>query len=246
MTLSDGSNLVETIFEKCEGAYSKKTLSGYRNDLFQFQKWCGSRGVEWVPAEAEALVIFVDEQARTLSISTITRRIAAIKFAHRMLDLPSPAESSEVRLALRRAVRMRTSRPKQSLGLTSKILAQIVAACPDTLSGNRDAALISLGYDTLCRSIEIAAIEVCHLSDDCSTVLVPRAMGDQCGAGRLAYLSSNTQERVQTWLFSSGIKEGPLFRGLHTWKVADGHMSTSSVRRIVKRAAAGSSWQGSK
>lgn len=230
-------SLLDQIFERCHGAYSAKTLSGYRNDLLQFQKWCSPRNIQWAPADAETLATFVDEQIRKNSIATITRQIAAIKFAHRMLDLPSPAENSEVRLALRRAVRMRTSRPKQSLGLTSKILAQIVAACPDTLSGSRDAALISLGYDTLCRSSELAAIEVCHLSDDYSTVLVPRAKGDQCGAGRVAYLSSSTQERVQTWLVASGIEEGPLFRGLHTWKVADGHLSTSSVRRIVKRSA---------
>lgn len=33
-------------------------------------------------------------------------------------------------------------------------------ACPDTLAGHRDAALFSVGYDTLCRSSELAAMRI--------------------------------------------------------------------------------------
>lgn len=183
------------------------------------------------------LAKFVNERIRTLSIATITLQIAAIKSAHQLLDLPSPAENSEARLALSRRAyadltTVTVARPYiRNLGTDS-------GSMPDVLPGKRDAALISLGYDTMCHSAELAAIEVCHLSDDYSTVPVPRAKGGRCGAGRLAYLSAAMQERGQTWLVASGIEEGPLFRGLHTWKVADGYLSTSSVRRVVKLAAA--------
>ena len=63
-------------------------------------------------------------------------------------------------LASRRASRLKPRRPKQVRGLTRTILDKIIASCPTTLQGMRDAALISVGYDTLCRSSELALMEV--------------------------------------------------------------------------------------
>src|SRR5665213_3630036 len=91
------------IISRCEGAYSDKTLSGYTSDLRMFALWCKARDLPWLPADPEAVASFVDDEARIKSIATIKRRISAIKFAHRIADLPSPIERSVVHLALRRA-----------------------------------------------------------------------------------------------------------------------------------------------
>ena len=72
--------------------------------------------------------------------------------------MPTPTELNVVRMAVRRAARRRPSRPKQVRGLTNAIRAKIIAGCSSTLAGLRDAALISVGCDTLCRSSEIAAM----------------------------------------------------------------------------------------
>lgn len=109
------------------------------------------------------------------AINCFRRAIAeAVKFAHRIVDLPSSASSSEFRMALRRAVRARPARPKQSLGLTSNLMGEMLAACPDKIAGKRDAALISLGYDTLCSCVDSAAMRVEHLAPDSGTILIPR------------------------------------------------------------------------
>ncbi len=230
------SNLA-SIFSRCQGAYSEKTLSGYRSDLHSFISWCDRRRAEWVPAKPETVACFVDDQIRTLSIATVKRRVEAIKFAHRMCDLPSPASTSEVLLALRRAARSRPERPKQSLGLTTDLLKKMLAACSDTLPGKRDAALISIGYDTLCRSVELAAMQVAHLAPDGRTIIVPRAKSDPFGKGRIAYLSRGTRQRVGAWLDASGLDSGPLFQSLHTHKLSGSYLVTASIRRIIKRAA---------
>lgn len=222
---------------RCQGAYSEKTLSGYHNDLLQFQAWCSARDMTWVPAPPNALADFIDDQARSKSIATIKRRVEAIKFAYRMLDLPCPAYHSAVRLALRRASRLKTARPRQSLGLTCNLLVKILAACPDNLAGRRDAALISVGYDTLCRSVELAAMRVEHLAPDLSTILVPRSKADPFGDGRIAYLSDMTQSHLRKWLEASKLDCGRLFQGLHTRKLSGEIMHTASIRRIIKRAA---------
>lgn len=228
---------LDTIFVRCEGAYSENTLRGYRNDLNHFQAWCAGRELGWLPAAPQTIADFVDTQLETKAISTIKHRVDAIRFAHRMADLPSPTDNSAVYLALRRARRARHQRPKQSAGLTSELLAKIVAACPGTLSGLRDAALMSVGYDTLCRSYELAAMQAQHLNEDCSRIRIPITKSDPFGDGRIAYLSAATATRVSAWLSAADLQEGPLFRGLHTRKLSDRPLDTSSIRRLIKAAA---------
>ncbi|WP_394729408.1 tyrosine-type recombinase/integrase [Altererythrobacter sp. GH1-8] len=231
------SGLLDNIFARCQGAYSEKTMTGYRNDLLRFLRWCESQGERWVPATADVVARFIDDQIEHFTPATLRRSIVALKFAHRMLEEPYPHESPDIYLALRRAARRKPVRPKQSLGLTSELLERMIEAAPKNLPGMRDAALVSFGYDTLCRSREIAIIKVEHLADDLSSVLIPFAKNDPFGQGRTAYLSPRSQRLIGGWLEASGIDDGPLFQGFHTLKLSGEFLNTSSIRRIVKNLA---------
>ncbi|MEO1378732.1 MAG: tyrosine-type recombinase/integrase [Pseudomonadota bacterium] len=154
-----------------------------------------------------------------------------------MSDLPCPISHSSVYLALRRAARVKRRRPKQSLGLTKELLVKMLSSCPDTLSGQRDAALLGVGYDTLCRSCELSWMRVEDISLEDARIYIPRAKSDPFGDGRFARLTERTQDHLSMWVERSQIKRGPLFRGLHNGQLSDAHMATSSIRRIVKCAA---------
>jgi integrase/recombinase XerD len=231
------ASLLEGVFARCEGAYADITLRGYRRDLETFASWCEERGEKFMPSTARTVGGFIDDQVRSYSYATIKRRVAAIQFVHRLSDLPSPVSSSDVYLALRRAGRTKGRRPKQVRGLTADLLEQILKACPPTLPGLRDAALISVGYDTLCRSAELAWMQVGHVDLDSQTVYIPRAKNDPFADGRIAGLSERSTKLVSRWLEHSSLTEGALFRGLHTAKAGTGHLETSSIRRMVKVAA---------
>jgi integrase len=228
---------LDGIFDRCHGAYAERTIAGYRNDLELFRDWCDERGHTWLPALPSTVAAFIDEETQDKALSTVKRRVEAVKFAHRMLDLPSPVSHSEVRLAMRRAMRGNRARPKQARGLTREWLERILDACPDDLTGKRDAALVCLGYDSLARSYELSLLEVEHVSSDCATILIPRSKTDPSGEGRLAYLAPRTQVALKEWLDAGGITCGPLFQGLHTRKLSGKPLSTSAIRRLVKRAA---------
>jgi integrase len=230
---------VDSVLATSREAYSIRTIQGYSADLRIFADWCNQRKARWMPASPHTVADFVDCQVTKYRISTIKRRLCAIAFAHRMRDLPTPTEANVVQLAIRRASRKRASRPQQKLGLTDRIRAEIVAACPKTLDGVRDAAIISAGYDTLCRSSELAAIELQHLNlhpDGSGSLLIPRAKSDVDGEGRIAHLSPETAKLVSQWIEGAELEIGPLFRSLHLHRVADGPMCTSSIRRLIKRA----------
>ena len=231
------ASLLERVFARCEGAYADITLRGYRRDLETFASWCDERGETFMPSTPRIVGAFIDDQVRSYSYATIKRRVAAIQFLHRLADLPSPVSSSEVYLALRRAGRTKGRRPKQVRGLNADLLEQILRACPPTLSGLRDAALISVGYDTLCRSAELAWMQVGHVDLASQTVYIPRAKNDPFADGRIAGLSKRSADLVSRWLDQSGLTEGPLFRGLHTAKAGEGTLETSSIRRMIKVAA---------
>jgi integrase len=202
-----------------------------------FADWCARKGERVVPASPEAVAAFLDDQLKLYSYATIRRRVSAIKFLHRMSDVPSPIENSAVYLSLRRAARTKGRRPRQVVGLTQDLKKRILRNCPDSLIGMRDAALISVGYDTLCRSSELAWMHVEHIDLDARTAYIPRSKSDPFADGRLARISGETVAAVETWLGASSIVEGPLFRGLRLGHLSTGHMETSSVRRLIKESA---------
>jgi integrase len=96
-----------------------------------------------------------------------------------------------------------------------------------------------VGYDTLCRSAELAAMRVEHIRDEADgcCVLITRSKSDQAGDGRIAWLSPETARRLERWLEVAQIEEGPLFRGLHLARPSEDAMDTCSIRRLIKRAA---------
>lgn len=228
---------LDALFVRCEGAYSDLTLSGYRKDLEIFAEWCAENGEAFLPADSKSIASFFNAQLETCSYATIRRRASAIRFAHVLSDLTSPIGHSEVYLALRRAARTRGRRPKQVLGLTRDLLDKMLAACPDTLAGKRDAALLSVGYDTLCRSSELSWMRVEDVHLDEARVYIPRSKSDPFGDGRYAMLSNTSTSLIEHWLVASGLKSGALFRGLHTGSLGQTPLETSSIRRLMKSAA---------
>ena len=237
--MSQHEDELAKLLAPCRGAYAPVTLRGYTSDLRIFAEWCLDHSYQWFPAHPDTIAAFVDSQVQLQCISTIKRRLSAITLAHRMNDLPTPTSANVVRLAVRRAVRKRVSRPTQVRGLTHAIRTQIIGACPDTLAGFRDAALISVGYDTLCRSSELAAMKVTHVSFDASngaSVIIPRSKSDISGDGRISYLSPETLQLLKRWVEAAAICRGPLFRSLHLKRLHEGPLATSSIRRLIKRA----------
>jgi integrase len=80
-------------------------------------------------------------------------------------------------------------------------------------------------------------MQVEHVDLESQTVYIPRAKNDPFADGRIAGLSTRSTDLVSQWLEQSCLKEGALFRGLHTAKAGVGSLETSSIRRMIKVAA---------
>jgi len=227
--------------QRLDGAYSEHTLRSYRSDFGIFEAWCLRTGSPALPSLPEAVADFIAADALTSASSTLKRRLSAIRKVHRLFRLPSPVDDEDVAIALRRALRSKRRRPQQALGLTAPMRDQLIAACPDTLIGLRDRAMISVGYDTLCRRSELVNLlveDLTRLSGGGAKIMVRRAKNDPFGDGRWAHLSTRAMLRLDQWLRAAGLGDGPMFRGLNCGHVQPGGLQSLVVNRTLKAAAA--------
>ncbi len=66
---------IAKLMKACVGAYSDRTLGGYRSDLKLFAEWCQRENVQWLPTTPESLASFIDDQSENFAISTVKRRV---------------------------------------------------------------------------------------------------------------------------------------------------------------------------
>ncbi len=229
-----------TALSRLEGAYADETLRAYRADIATFVTWAEERRYAPFPAHPEMIAAFVRKQAETHASSTIKRRLAALNKIHRLLRVDNSVDDEEVRLALRRAYRQKKSRPSQAKGLTSDIRDKLLDACLNDLSGKRNKAIISVGYDTLARRSELINVDfddITILPDGFGQIIIRRAKNDQLGMGRIASITPHTIETINQWLQAANISEGPIFRSLKNQKISSSRIHPSSVNRILKQVA---------
>jgi site-specific recombinase XerD len=225
---------------RLEGAYSENTLRSYRADFKAFEQWCTQAGCRALPASPETVAGFISHDAIKSSPATLRRRLAGIRKVHRLLRLDNPVEDEEVLLAMRRALRTKPRRQRQALGLTRSLRDKLLAACPDSLLGLRNRALIAVGYDTLCRRAELVSLrleDLAPVENGAMSILVRRAKNDPFGDGRYGYLTQQTVEIFKVWLETASIENGYLFRKVSGRRISSNALHPYTVNRIIKAAA---------
>jgi integrase/recombinase XerD len=226
--------------DRLEGAYAESTLRAYRADFACFNDWCVATARQSLPASPETVAAFIAHDAIKSSPSTLRRRLAGIRKVHRLLRLDNPVEDEEVLLSMRRALRTKPRRQKQARGLTRELRDKLFSACPNSLLGLRNRALIAVGYDTLCRRSELVSLRVedlASIENGAMSILVRRAKNDPFGDGRYGYVTPQTVEILQAWLDAASIKKGWLFRKVTSDRVGSNTLHPYTVNRIIKGAA---------
>jgi len=214
-------------FRKALEARAPASVKALANDLACYAGFSALEGGIGLPASEARLVAYLEHcEARQLKPATVGRRIASLAVVHGLLGRPSPTRGTIVRDALR-GFRRRvdvTQRQAGPLrfgeGIGSEpakgfTLSALLAACDGTLPALRDAALLSLAYDTGLRVAELVRVAVRDIApepDGSAVLTVPSSKTDQAGQGAYAWLSPDTMRRVAAWREAAGFAAGPLFR----------------------------------
>lgn len=227
-------------------ALSPNTMRAYRADWAEFQAWCVARGRSPLPATPATVANFASVLADAgKRVSTISRKLAAIRYYHRGAGHDVPTDNAGVAAILKGIRRTVGVAPRQKAPATADVIHQLLAHVPrDTLQGKRDRALLLLGFAGAFRRSELVRIQVKDLTFNGKgvDVFLGRSKTDQEGKGQsVAILNGKSLlpvQRLQDWLAASGIVEGPVFHSMGRGdRLLPEALTPQSVALIVKRYA---------
>ena len=221
------------------------TRRAYRSDFAGFAAWCDAIGMTSLPASPATVAQFVAASAITGSKpATLTRRMAAIRYAHRLAGHPTPTDAEPVRAVMRGIRRQHGSAPDQKAAATGERIKAMLAHIPDTLKGKRDRALLALGMAGAFRRSELVALQVADLErvPEGLRVTIRKSKTDQEGAGQvIAILRGSKLKPVRAvldWLEAAGISSGPVFRSINRHgQVSVEGLTPQTVALVVKQYA---------
>jgi integrase len=236
---------------------AESTRRTYQKDFEMFRRWCRGDGRDYVPLPAEPIIVVWHLTActegwsadgrtyRPLSVSSISRRVAAISWQHKTHGHADPCDNAGVR-ELVSAIGRDFGRPVQrKAAATADRIRLMLNVCPTgTLIGLRDRALLALGFAGAFRRSELVALRVEDLTEvpDGYRVMIRRSKTDQSGEGQEIVIPRGAKIRpvqaVQEWLEAASVTEGLVFRALHRGHhVKPGGLRGHDVARIVKHYA---------
>jgi site-specific recombinase XerD len=225
---------------------SAATRRAYRSDFATFTVWCRARASEPMPASPETVSAFLAAQATAgARASTISRKAAAISYAHRLAGHALPTDTETVKIVMRGIRRTIGTAPGQKAAATADRIADMIAGIPvDTLAGKRDRALLLLGFAGAFRRSELVALTVADLIEveGGLRVTIRHSKTDQESAGQEIAIPAGgklrTVEAVRAWLNAGGITEGPVFRPIAKGgRLLAGALTAQSVALVIKAHA---------
>src|ERR1700753_4233759 len=198
---------------------SPATRKAYATDFRLFKAWCDGKGAQALPAAAETVAAFLAAEAKAgVRPSTLGRRVAAIRYAHKLASLSAPTDAEGVKATLRGIRRsVGSARVRKAPALAERVRAMI-AASPDTLAGKRNRALILLGFAGAFRRSELVALDVADIEETPAglRVTIRQSKTDQDGEGATIAIARGTiacpVRALREWLDAAGIESGALFR----------------------------------
>lgn len=230
-----------------QASKSAATRKAYQADARDFSAWCQRHGLDPLPATVDTVAAYLASLATSgLKSSTITRRVAAISYLHRISGIESPTASEAIKALLagiRRSIGTSTTRKSP---LTAEVVASLLGVMGDDLHGLRDRALLLLGFAGTLRRSELVALDVSDLEETAEGLIVRirRSKTDQEAAGDFVSIPFGSKllpvRALKDWLLASGITDGPLFRPIRRGgrAVEVERLSARAVAEIIKARAA--------
>lgn len=220
-------------------ALSDSSRRAYRSDLKHFLAWGGT-----IPANPEAVAVYLAAHADQHSIATLARRLVSIGKAHTANSLQSPTNSELVRATLRGIRHTHGSAQRQVSPAIKEDILLMVAGLEGT-QGLRDKALLLIGFAGAFRRTELVSLTMADIEPAKQGMVVHlrHSKTDQEGRGRkvaIPYARGAVCPVIalQQWLQVSGITEGPIFRAVNRHgAISAAALTSQTVALIVKRRA---------
>jgi site-specific recombinase XerD len=205
------------------------TRRAYGTDFAIFRAWCAA--------------FLAHEASRNVKASTIGRRTAAIRYAHKFAGLATPTDDELVKATVRGIRRSLGMAKIKKAPATAERLLAMAANTGAGLKGLRDRALLLIGFAGALRRSELVAlnIEDIEQAPDGMKITIRHSKTDQEGAGQTIAIPSGKiacpVAALKEWITAAGIGSGALFRSVNRHGKVGERLTDQSVSDIVKEHA---------
>lgn len=220
---------------------AENTASAYARATRQLQGWLRGREISDELIAEYLAELHEDGKA----VSTISMVVAAVNWlANDMgIDTPIATETEQTLAGIRRESAGRGR--GQVDGLTWSEVDAVCAVCEaeQTLTGMRDAALISLMSDCLLRVSEARAVNCGDFRKN--TLVIRKSKTNQTGKPESRWISPDTQERIRRYRDAGNIERGALFLRIRKGnRITKERLTTKSLRTIIQSRAEAAGIEG--
>lgn len=229
---------INRVLQRLEGAYAPNTLQSYYADAGAFVDWCHEQNVGPFPITSATLSDYIEFMKIEFKYSTIRRRISSLRRVNTLLGYHDETQTEEIYLAIRRLKREKFSEQRQAVGINQDLLIKMIDAQPETLTGIRNRALLSVGYDFLARRSELVGLKTTDIqftNDGTLRGTIRKSKTDQYGLGRLVFGSERSAKLVRKWLRQKPKDIQPIFCAINHGRCLDRPICDRNVNDIIKR-----------
>ena len=222
------------------------TRRAYWSDFELFRTWCRERATGALPAAPETVAAYLAfEAARHIRPSTIGRRLAAIRYAHRLAGHVPPTGDERVLATLRGIRRAHGIAPLRKAPATTERIIVMAPIGRERLSDIRDRALLLIGFAGAFRRSELVALNVDDIEEVAEGLRINIRRGKTDQEGRNEFIAiprgviACPVNALVTWMAAAGIVEGPVFRPIAKGgRLLKCRLTDRSVAKIIKLHAA--------
>lgn len=249
--VAHGAPVLPTVEVEAAAAYAEAekapaTRRAYKTDFAIFQAWCADRGANPLPAEPTTVAAFVAWEAnRQTRPSTIGRRNAAIRYAHRLAGHEAPTDDERVRATMRGIRRAVGTAPTRKMAATAERIMAMAPVAGARLADLRDRALLLLGFAGAFRRSELVALDIEDIQEtkEGLRVTIRRGKTDQEGKGAVIAILRGAVvcpvAAYKAWIAAADFSTGPVFRPIAKGqRLKEARLTDRSVAKIVKTHAA--------
>lgn len=228
-------------------ALSDRTRKAYADQWRWFSEWCDDHDEQSLPVEPLVLGAYLTARAEAgWKPSTLSQGLAAICHEHTTNGHASPRrdpELGEIWAGIRKGL---IARPDQKAPLSAQWLREMLDVLPDGLRGQRDRAILLIGFAGGFRRSELASLQVDDVQFHPQGVelLVRKSKTDQAGHGHTKVIayganpSSCPVRALEDWLELSGLCDGPIFRPIdRNENIRERALTPHSIAKMVKDTA---------
>jgi site-specific recombinase XerD len=223
------------------------TARAYTSDLKGFSRWCHQFGVSPLPAPPALLANYVAALANHgRKVATIERAVSAISQAHVKAGFPSPRFDQTFRQVMTGIRRRLGVRPTKKRPVLVADLRALIAATADGIKGQRDRALLALGFAGAFRRAELVGLDIGDLAFTVDGLIVTlrKSKADQHGVGVEIGIpygerpASCPVRLVRRWLETLNSEEGALFRSVNRHGgISSRRLSGRTVATLIQTLA---------